>query len=190
MELTDAIRKRRTIRRYSQRSVERDKLTALIDAARLAPTGGNMQQLRYVVVRTAETVNKVFEQTAWAAMVKPKRNPEIGKTAPTAFIAVTSKNAGAGQNANAGAAIQNILLKAVELELGCCWIGSFDKKQTHQILGLADDTEILFLVAVGYPDESPVSEVIGADEPCRYYLDDNDVLHVPKYRVDVLTEWV
>lgn len=189
MELTEAIRKRRTIRRYKQTPVEREKLEQLIEAARLAPTGGNMQQLRFIVIQNKELLEKVFKQTAWGGLVKPKRNPELGKSAPMAFIAVTSNSNSLVQVTNAGAAVQNILLRAVDLELGCCWIGAFNKENTHQALSLPEETELLYLVAVGYPDESPVSEDVSTGDSVKYYLDDQDVLHVPKLTVDSLTEW-
>ena len=47
----------------------------------------------------------------------------------------------------------------------------------------------LYLVALGVPDESPVMENIKEGDSAKYYLDKNDVLHVPKYTVNALTTW-
>ena len=192
MNLSEAIKTRRSIRRYKQKPVEDKLLLELIDSARLAPSGGNMQHLRYIIIRTPDLVQKVFSMTGWGGHVRPKRNPEWLKDAPPVFIAVTVpaeplKNL-KHIHADAGAAIQNILLKAVELGLGTCWIGSF-KEEVNAILGLGPDTAVMYLVAVGYPDESPIQEDIDSTASTKYYLDGKDVLHVPKLKVETITEW-
>jgi nitroreductase len=192
MNISDAIRRRRTIRRYKQKPVEDKLLLELIDSARFAPSASNMQQLRYVIIRNQGTVQKVFLQTAWGGSVRPKRSPEWLKDAPQAFIAVMAPAESLKKlkhiHADAGAAIQNILLKAVELGLGTCWIGSF-KEEVNSILELGTDTAVVYLVAVGYPDEEPVQEDIAAGVSTKYYLDDKDVLHVPKFKADAITQW-
>jgi nitroreductase len=193
MELSEAIRNRRSIRRYRQRPVEDSLLCQLIDVARLAPSGGNMQQIRFVVVRTPDLVHKIFSHTGWGGHVRPRRSPEWGKTSPSAFIAVTASAENIANHktvyADAGAAIQNMLLKAVELGLGTCWIGSFKEEDVSRILGLDADTKTMYLVAVGHPGENPVQEDISAGDSTKYYLDDKDVLHVPKLKMDALTSW-
>ena len=192
MDISDAIRKRRTIRRYKQEAVDDKLLLELIDSARFAPSASNMQQLRYIVIRSPETVKNIFQQTGWGGAVKPKRSPEWPKDAPPAFIAVIAP-AESVKNfkhvfSDSGAAIQNILLKAVELGLGTCWIGSF-KEEVNSILGLGADRAVMYLVAVGYPDESPLQEDIGSGGSTKYYLDEKDVIHVPKYTPAAITEW-
>lgn len=191
METKTAIQQRRTIRRFKQQTVTDSEIRELINAGRLASCGGNQQQLRYLVIQNPELVEKVFHETAWGGSVKPNRNPEWGKNAPLTFILLTSPaNSGNIVYADAGAAIENIQLCATDMGLGCCWIGAFKKGPVTKILQLPEDKEAVFLVAVGYPDESPVQEDIGSDDDKTYYLDDKDVLHVPKYTLDALTEWV
>ncbi len=193
MNLSNAIKSRRTIRRYRQKPVDDKLLAELVDSARLAPSGGNMQQLRYVVVKTPEIVQKVFSHTGWGGHVRPKRSPEWGKTAPLAFIAVIASADNCANHkivyADAGAAVQNMLLKAVDLGLGTCWIGNFKEENVSPILGLKPDMKTMYLVAVGYPDENPVQEDIDAGTPTKYFLDDKDVIHVPKFKVDAIAIW-
>lgn len=188
MELEQAIRSRRTIRRFQQRQVETDQLRKLIDAARMASCGGNQQPLRYMVIQEPALVGELFDTTRWAALVQPARTPEPGKTAPLTFIAVIAE-AALNPMAEAGAAIENLQLMACSIGLGCCWIGAYDHKAADRLLSLGDDRKSLFLVAVGYPGENPVSEDIGAEASPKYYLDANDVLHVPKFNVDAICEW-
>jgi nitroreductase len=194
MEFNEVLKKRRTIRFYKQEKVGRDALEKLLEAARMAPCGGNMQRLRYVVVsEDADKVRAVFEQTAWGAFVKPHRSPKWGENAPLAFILLTctmSENSFV-VHADAGAAVQNIQLAATELGLGCCWIGSFNHTKTAEILAIPDETNLLYLVAVGYPAEAyPVSEDAVEGDSIKYYLDDDDRLHVPKLTVETLSQWI
>ena len=191
MKTKEAIEKRRTIRRFKQKSVSNDEIRELLDAARLASSGGNMQQIRFHVIQKNDVVKQVFDTTLWAAFVKPNRTPEWGKNAPLSFILLTGpENAGSLICADAGAAIENMQLCATEMGVGCCWIGSFGKEKVSTILSLPEDMEALYLLAVGYPDESPIQEDIDINGSPKYYLDEDDCLHVPKYTVDALTEWI
>ena len=190
MELSAAVHGRRTVRRFKQVQVRETELRAMLDAARLASSGGNIQPLRYIVIQTPALVSRIFENTAWGGLVRPRRNPEPGKTAPLTFIAVVSPKSGNNtHHADAGAAIQSMTLAAYSLGIGCCWIGAFKRENVDMILELPQDSTVIYLLAAGYPDESPVQEDVGAGMPVNYYLDDNDVLHVPKFTVDAITQW-
>ena len=187
MELMQAIKERRTVRRFKQIPLEKEKIIKLIDAGRRASCGGNMQRLRYIVVQETELLKGIFEQTAWGGHVQPNRNPLFGENSPMAFIVVTSPRGDAA--IDAAAAIENIQLAAWEEGIGCCWIGAYKKDPVNELLGLTGDMKSVFLVAIGYADECPISEDIELEDDQRYYLDDNDRLHVPKYTVESITEW-
>lgn len=181
---------RRTIRRFEQKMVPDSELYHLIDMARYASCGSNKQLLRYTVVRDREKVRQIFETTRWAGLVAPRRNPQWGKDAPLCFIAVTIP-ADAPQIvlADAGAAIQSIQLAAWERGIGCCWFASFDPDKVRQIIALDKSRKVLYLVAAGYPAEAPVGED-AKNGDVAYYLDDEDILHVPKLPVDELCTWM
>ncbi len=192
MELFEALSGRRSIRRFRQLPVPDPALRKMIDMARRGSSGGNQQPLRYIVVRTPETVQRLFEQTAWAALVQPHRTPRWGKDAPLCFIAVTApaKNAGTPVvHADAGCAIQSMQLAAFAQKLGCCWIGAFHKTEAARILELPPEQSVLYLLAVGFPDEEPLFEEAPAPDEVKYYLDDQDRLHVPKLKIDDAAEW-
>lgn len=190
MNIKTAIKGRRTVRRFSQKPVAADKIKQLIDAGRVASCGGNMQRLRYVVVQDdKELLSNVFDTTSWGGFVQPKRNPIPGETSPTAFLVLTCKTEDAASAAiDAGAAIENIQLMAYALGLGCCWIGAYKHERVDSLLDL-NGMQSVFLVALGYPAETPVMEDITTEQPAQYYLDDDDVLHVPKYSVEAITQW-
>lgn len=192
MELKQVLYERRTVRRFSQEPLSDEELRELIDAGRLASCARNDQRLRYVVVRTPELVKEIFSFTAWAGSVAPRRNPEPGKSAPTAFIAVTGKKEEAESpllQTDCGAAIQTIQLAAWEKGIGCCWMGAINRQEIHALLDLPAETAILYIIALGYAAERPVHDDI--DDPCKvkYYLDDDDLLHVPKLTVDAISIW-
>ena len=190
MDFTELSSSRRTVRRFLQKAVPENMVRHLLDMARYASCGGNKQLLRYVVVQRPELVKPVFETTRWAALVAPRRNPVWGVDAPLCFIAVTApENAGNILYADAGAAIQTIQLAAREKELGCCWFASFDPEKVQKILQIPPERKVLYLVAVGFPAEDPVTEeAVGGN--VAYYLDDSDRLHVPKLPVDEISVWM
>ena len=185
---------RRTIRRYKQIPVTREQIDALLDSALVAPCAKNGQLLRYCAVSSTEKVNEVFRNTAWGGYVHPKRIPLEGVTSPMLFIVVSAVNNGSEIShhtwADAGAAIENMLLTAVGLGLGGCWIGSFDREVLENTIHQPEGQTALYVVAFGIPDESPALERIDSDGDTKYYLDENDRLHVPKYSIDAAARYL
>lgn len=189
--LKSIIKARRTVRLFRQNPIPDAVLSGLIDLARQVPSAANLQRLRYVICRTPEIVSQIFPLTGWAKLVAPRRTPVAGKTAPVAFIAVLGPaNAPAILHADAGAAIYAILLGAQEAKLGACWLGSFDAEKVSEILGVTGDQSILYLVALGYPDEAPRQIDVSTGESIAYFIDDNGTLNVPKLTVDSIAKWM
>ena len=190
MEFQTILRHRRTIRSFRQSAVPDETLEAMIDAARRSSCAANLQPLRYVIARTPELAEAILPHTRWAGFIAPARTPEKAVDAPPVFIAVTAP-ASAGDNvlADAGAAIQSMELAAWELGIGCCWIGSVDRDAVAKILDIPEGQRILYLVAAGYPAESPISEDTDREDAIKYYLDGSNILHVPKLTTDAITTW-
>ena len=185
MDLQEALIGRRTIRRFKQEPVLVSQVEELIGAASLAPSAANRLPLRYVAVMTPGRVAAVFKHTGWGGQVTPKRSPVPGRSAPPCFVAVGAE---AEQetpvlHADAGAAIQNMLLKAYSMGLGACWLGSFDRARLREQLNLPGRFLPLYLVALGYPDETPELVRIKRTDATPYYLTADDRLRVPKYEV-------
>ena len=189
MEFSELLKKRRTIRCFKQVQVFDKDIRYILEAARVVSCGGNVQKLRYIVAQDKQLVKDIFENTAWAGLVSPNRSPEWGKNAPLTFIILTSSDTGGVIQANAGAAVQSMEYAAADVGLGACWIGAYKKENVEKILELPEQEETLYLLAVGYPDEEPVQDDIDSDESMKYYLDDKDVLHVPKFKIDAITQW-
>jgi len=188
MDFYELIRTRRTIRQFKDRLIARNTLVELLEAARSAPSAANLQPLEYIIIEDAETVKKVFGQLAWAGYVQPKRNPPQDKR-PVAYIVVLVNHDISPANlciADAAAAIENILLAAWSKGIGSCWIGSVQRDNVRRILAIPERLDIDSVVALGYPDETPVIED-AANGAIKYYLDESDRLHVPKRKLIDIT---
>ena len=185
MEFSELLAIRRTVRLFKQQPVSDSDLLKLIDAARQASCSSNRQRLRYMIVRTPELVEAVLEKTAWAGLVKPLRTPQWGKNSPAAFIVLTApEDDNSSIEADAGAAVQSIEFAATDMGLGACWLGAIDRAAIREIL---DCGRIVYLVAVGYPDETPYSKDINIDESCAYHIDSEGNLCVPKFKAEAIT---
>ncbi|MBN1560177.1 nitroreductase family protein, partial [candidate division KSB1 bacterium] len=105
--------------------------------------------------------------------------PPPGKE-PTAFIVVlrnvrfTSKWTGH----DIGAAVENMILVALEEGIGSCWIASVNRPAITPILHVPENLEIDSVLALGYPDEQPVA--FDLDDSVKYFRDEQGRLHVPK----------
>ena len=186
MGFLELIKSRRSIRRFEQKPIDRNMLVELVETARSAPAGANIQSLEYIIIDEPAMVGSVFEQLAWAGHVQPKRNPTQGQE-PVAYIVVLAdttikKNAAA----DAAAAIENMLLTAWSQQIGSCWLGTINRDRIRTILTIPENYKIDSIVALGLSAEKPIMEDCIGDDT-RYYLDDNDVLHVPKKPLKKIT---
>ena len=174
---------RRAIRRFKDTPVPRQTLERCVNAARLAPSAGNIQPLEYVIVEDDQLLSEVFSTLGWAVYIKPKGDPPEGKR-PRAYIVIL-RDINIGFKASVhdvGTAAENIMLVALEEGIGSCPIVSVDRDKMKRILNIPDDYEIPLVLALGHPDESPVEEPF--DGSAEYWKDENGVLHVPKRKLE------
>ncbi len=152
MDVMTAIRERRSVRAYTDQPVEEEKLKAVLEAARLAPSASNRQEWRFVVV------------------TDPDKRRELGRLALNqTFIAdapvviaccadTDHHTMRCGQKSypiDVAIAIDHMTLAAVELGLGTCWIGAFDEPGVKSLLGIPDAIPVVELLPLGYPADSP-----------------------------------
>lgn len=180
MEFEEIIFKRRTIRRFKQNPISIDILKKLIDFARVAPMARNIQGLEFIIVQKHEIREELFPLLRWASSLpEDQRTPEEGKQ-PTAYIIVlvNTKIKNSYFNFDVGAAVENILLGAVDFGLGCCWMGAIDRKGIRKLFTIPDYYEITHVISMGYPDEESVTEPY--KDSFDYWKDDKGQMHVPK----------
>lgn len=184
MNVKDAIMARRTIRKFTQDAIPAERLTELADCARFAAYGANMQPLKFRIVTDKTELDMIFPNIKWAGYL-PDGAPKDGER-PTAYIAVlgdTSIRANGGFEVEAGAAVTTMMLEAVEMGLGTCWLGAINREEIKRILKLNDNLNVVYMLALGYPSQKSRTFDI-KDNDVRYYEDENGVINVPKRTLD------
>lgn len=182
----ELILKRRTIRRFQQKPIPFEILRKLVNAARVAPSASNLQPIQYLVIDDKNLLPEVFATLKWAGYIAPRGTPPEGE-GPTAYIVVlVNREIRAPKyQRDVGAAVENILLAALEDGIGGCWIRFINVKKLREILNLPSSLEIDSVIALGYSAESPVLEE--TDGQIRYWKDESGTLHVLKRKLkDIL----
>ena len=157
MDVLEAIRGRRSIRAFKSNDVPPEIVEELIDAARWAPSAGNIQPWEFIVVRRSEIKGRLAE----AAL-----NETLIEKAPVVIVVCADENRSfegyrvRGKTLyciqDTAASIQNILLAAYSLGLGTCWIGAFREEEVKEILKIPLGVRPVAIIPVGYPTESPL----------------------------------
>lgn len=174
------IKSRRTIRRFKQKRIDYNLLSQIVDAGRLAPSASNLQPLEFIILDDKKLVAQVMPFTAWAGYLPDDAGrPPKGKQ-PVAFIVIlinrTIRKEGGGEDV--GAAIENMILTALDEGIGACWIGSVNRDKVRSLLSIPETYDLASILALGFPDERPIIENVS--DSIEYYKDGNDCLHVPK----------
>lgn len=192
MDILELITASRSCRRYvGSRELDPDTLPWLIDCARLGPSGGNKQVLRYLTVRSPAKREEFFPALIWAAALPEWAGPSEGER-PTGYIVVLAPKGEDGKvhhftYVDLGIACQNIQLAAGSKGIGVCMFGSYKPKLIQEVLPVPEDSEIVLCLALGYALEERTVAPIPADGSVKYYRDDKGVHYVPKRaRKDVL----
>jgi nitroreductase len=183
MSLYELMLSRRSIRQFKPDLISRDILEELVNSARLAPSGANLQPLEFVIVDDEELRRKLFPCLRWAAYIVPEGNPKPG-CEPTAYVVILV-NADIRKNGferDVGAAVENMILTAWEGRIGSCWIASADTNRIQKILKIPENYKVDSVLALGYPDEEPIAEEM--KDSIKYWKDSKGRLHVPKRRLD------
>lgn len=189
MNVYDAIMTRRTIRKFEQKKVDRKDLERLVDCARVAAYGANVQPLKFAIVDNEETLKKIYPSTKWAGALTdgaPKENER-----PAAYIAVLGdkniKSNGVFE-VEAGAAVTTMMLEAVEMGLGTCWLGAIQRDEIKKTLAVDESLDVVYLMAVGYPmQNSRMVEM--QDGNVKYFESEDGTINVPKRSLEeVLVE--
>jgi len=167
MEFSEVIAKRRSVRHFNAKlDVSDDDIRYLMETAVSAPTAGNIQPWRFTIVRSIEAREKLAAalRQRWAT------------SAPVVIVVSVDPRPCAARYSDRGerlyaiqdsaAAVENILLAAVDRGLASCWIGAFDAEAVRDALGIAEPLEPIAILPVGYSAESagrparrPLSEV-------------------------------
>lgn len=146
MDVYEAIEKRRSVRTYADRTIDNETLGRILNAGRMAPSGRNTQNWKFIVVRDAERR---------AALGEAAEQPFIGQ-APVVLAVVDT---GGGHVMSCGVpagpvdcaiAMDHMVLAATAEGIGSCWIGHFNQDACKRILNVPDEHCIIEMLPLGY----------------------------------------
>jgi len=173
MDVLEAIKGRRSIRAFKSEDVPPEIVEKLIDAARWAPSAGNIQPWEFIIVRNPE----IKRNLAKAAL-----NQSFIEEAPVVIVVCADEvrsSQGYGVRGktlyciqDTAAATQNIHLAAYSLGLGTCWVGAFNEEEARKILEIPQGVRPVAIIPVGYPAEKP---------PARNRRPLNQIIHYEKF---------
>jgi nitroreductase len=163
--IMDIIKKRKSIRVYKERPLPKNVVSAILEAAKYAPTARNAQELEYKVITSKALMSKLstgilaaIQHEGMPLKGPPGAKPDFFHGAPLLIIITAPKN-NFWALTDAALAVQNIMLYTTSVNLGSCFIGMaklIEKdKKSLQALHIADDMNIVAAVICGYPDETP-----------------------------------
>ncbi len=149
-----AIRERRSIRKYTGENIPDTVLGQILDAGRWAPSGLNNQPWRFAVVRDRNIREQMSRLTHYSGIVVE---------CDLCVAVLYNHNAGYDRDKDLmgiGACVQNMLLAAHSQGIGAVWLGEIlkRKKEVNDLLGIDEGNELMAVLAMGFPAETPNKE--------------------------------
>lgn len=148
MDALEAIRKRRSIRKFTGESIPRKDLETIIDAGRLAASGSNQQPWDFIVITDRSMIDQLKVASHW-----------MDKAG--AIIAVVMDPVSRWWIEDGAAAVENILIASTALGYGSCWLEGYTlprEENFKALLGIPTAKKLLTLLPIGVPVEWPTKE--------------------------------
>jgi len=163
MDVFEAIRVRRSVRKYRSDPIPDDVMDKMLEALRLAPSACNYQPWRFVVVRDDQIRD---------ALARASHNQMFMAEAPVIIVGcgfpgeAYKRMGGSGSSAEIDVtiALDHLTLAAAEAGLGTCWIGAFDERAVKDILDVPRQAKVVALTPLGYPAEPGLLKPVAADK--------------------------
>ncbi|WP_163336864.1 nitroreductase family protein [Desulfopila sp. IMCC35008] len=183
MDLETTIAATRTYRRFNEKqNLTKEALHQLIDLARLAGSSRNCQAWQYMIITENDLCEDIFPYLGWAGYLQDWKGPASGER-PAAYVLcllnhdwlnVPEKLA----YFDLGISSQNLLLGAIEKNIGGCRIGAFSPKLAD-LFNIPPHLTLELVIALGVPAEKVVIEKVDNNNT-HYWRDENDIHRVPK----------
>jgi len=157
VDLFEVIERRRSIRKFKPFPIPEEDLKKILEAGRLAPSGGNRQPWQFIIVRASETKralaaaanNQLFIADADTVVVA------LGDPKASAKLPYPLSSTRIPHRQDPMIAIEHMVLAATALGYGTCWIGAFNEEEVKEILKIPKDFEVIALLPIGVPAENP-----------------------------------
>lgn len=149
MDLLEIIKNRRSIRRYTEENVPDELIDKIIEAGIWAPSSKHCEPCEFIVIRDKEKREQLSKISPWSKFIAD---------APVAICILSNKSSSC-VIMDGSAAVMNMLLEIHNLGLGSCWVNTkYNEKLVRDALNIPDKYEIITVIPVGYPAESPASQ--------------------------------
>ncbi|MCD6547337.1 MAG: nitroreductase family protein [Nanoarchaeota archaeon] len=155
MDVFEAIFFRRSIRKFIDKPVEEEKIARILDAARWAPSIGNLQECEFIIVDDLGKKIQLSEAALGQYWISQASVVIVVLTKNDRVSRLYGKKADDFVKYDAAAAIQNMLLAAHALGLGACWVSVFEEEAVERILNIPSELDVHALIPIGYPAEKP-----------------------------------
>jgi len=152
MEFRDLLRARYSVRAYKPDAVEEEKLLAVLEAARLAPTAANRQAFQLIVIRTqgrSDELRRIYGKP-WFAEA-----PLVIAACGVSGESWVRRDGHNYVDVDTAIVMDHLILAAADLGLGTCWIGAFDPVAATELLGLPPGVQPIAFTPLGYPADEP-----------------------------------
>jgi nitroreductase len=143
MEALEAILSRRVQRTFSDKPVEPDKLTKIVDAGRHAMSARNMQPWQFIVIRNRDTLKEIGALCSTGKFVADS---------PSAIVVLKDVGNARWADVDCAQAVQNMADAGWAVGLGTCWVGNFDGGKIGAMLGVPTGWAIFTILPFGYAD--------------------------------------
>lgn len=156
MDVFRAIMERKSIRKFEKKPVDDKLIGVMLYMATQAPSAGNVQEWRFIVVKNEEQKRKLWEAALEQNQIL---DAPVNIVVCADLDSISLKYGKRGEVLysiqDTAAAIENLLLAAYGLGLGTCWIGAFDEEMIKHALSLPETIRPVAIICVGYPAEDP-----------------------------------
>lgn len=158
MEFSQLLLERHSVRRYKNLMIDIDKLSYVLDAARLSPSSGNKQPYYFIVVKEKEKREKIAEAADQLWMISAPIHIVLVSDLATLERYYGKRGKEVYSFQNTAIAGEHMLLAAAEINLGACFVSSFDEKKVAEILELKSDYRADAIITLGYSKEDEIIE--------------------------------
>lgn len=150
MEFDDVLKNRRSVREYSKKEVDFFEIASICESAVQAPMAGNIYSVRSIIVSDKQKKIKIAEACHDQEFIIDASHIIIVCSDPSQLNRSYEEKGKIFARQQAGAAIENMLLKATNFGLATCWIGAFNENELKRILAVPDNIQIEAVIPVGY----------------------------------------
>lgn len=183
---SDLVKATRSFRNFDPTYRINDEIMeSLVELCRYTPSTANSQSIKFAYANSENLCEKIFPMLGWAGYIKENKPPYDGNV-PAGYILVCFDTDVANEiEIDAGICAQTIVLGAMDMGIGACMIGSFDKQKATELFNLPSNIKPRLMIALGRPKET-VEIVDIKDGDVKYYRDGKFKHFVPKRTTDEL----